>query len=184
MTINENFCAYLAKEVGDNKSIIEHFIMLLEKLYDESWNTLTEEDMADYNFSFDLQELADENDTYNDALCHFIDSLHYVYHNDPWYKLNEFAASYWFQRRVSRIEDLLLNCTELRELFHPTEDCPTYEAMVRASINWSIDNHKDERWTLEQSAIEEMLYYKMINIVGIPAATLRPIYDKLIESVN
>lgn len=116
MTINENFYSYLAKEVGDNKSIIEHFIMLLEKLYDESWNTLTEEDMADYNFSFDLQELADENDMYYEALNSLIDSLHYVYRNDPWYKLNEFAASYWFQRRVSNIEDILLKCTELSNL--------------------------------------------------------------------
>lgn len=86
--------------------------------------------------------------------------------------------------RINAVEKLLLDCTELRDLFHPTDDYPTYESMVDASIDWAIDNHNDERWTLERSAIEEMLYYKMINIVGIPAATLRPIYDKLIESVN
>lgn len=86
--------------------------------------------------------------------------------------------------RINAVEKLLLDCTELRDLFHPTEDYPTYESMVDASIDWAIDNHNDERWTLERSAIEEMLYYKMINFVGIPAAILRPIYDKLIESVK
>lgn len=86
--------------------------------------------------------------------------------------------------RINAVENLLLDCTELRALFQLTDDYPTYESMVSASIDWAIDNHVDEMWTLEQSAIEEMLYYKMINFVGIPAATLRPIYDKLIESVN
>ena len=185
MTINENFYAYLAKEVDDNKSIIERFTMLLEKLYNESWHALAEEDMKDYDFASDIESMSEENDAYYYAYYNFIDVLRSELHtNDVSYKLNEFASGYWFQRRVSHIEDLLLNCTELRDLFHPTEDYPTYESMVSASIDWAIDNHVDERWTLERSAIEEMLYYKMINFVGIPAAILRPICIKLIESVK
>lgn len=87
------------------------------------------------------------------------------------------------QKRIKAVEEIF-GCTELRELFHPTEDYATYESMVSASIDWAIDNHKDEHWSLERSAIEEMLYYNMINLVGVPAATLRPIYDKLMESVK
>lgn len=36
--------------------------------------------------------------------------------------------------RINAVEKLLLNCTELRELFRPTEDYTTYESMVDASI--------------------------------------------------
>lgn len=184
MTINGIFYNYLAKEVGDNKSIIEHFTMLLQKLYDESWNTLTEEDMVDYNFSFDLQELADENDMYSEALNNLIDSLHYVYHNDPWYKINEFASSYWFQRRVSNIEDILLKCTELRDIFHPVEDYATYETLVESCIDWAIDNHEFEEWSFERSVIEEMMYYKMIDVIGVSIEMIHPIYYKLMENIR
>lgn len=174
MNINENFYAYLAQEVGDNKSIIEHFTMLLEKLYDENWSALVEEDMKDYDFASDIESLSEENDAYYYAYYNFIDVLRSELHtNDVSYKLNEFASGYWFQRRVSNIEDILLKCTELRDLFHPTEDYPTYEDVVSSSIDWAIDNWQEEarnlgipEWTFENSVIIEVVGFKMPIIVG------------------
>lgn len=86
--------------------------------------------------------------------------------------------------RINAVEKLLLDCTELRDLFHPTDDYPTYESMVDASIDWAIDNHDAEEWSFEKSAINEMLYYKMHSLVGVPNETLHPIYEKLIESIK
>ena len=181
MSINNNFYNYLTKEVGDNKSIIERFIMLLENLYNESWHALAEEDMKDYDFASDIESLSEENDCYYYAYYNFIDVLRSELHtNDVSYKLNEFASGYWFQRRVSHIEDLLLNCTELRDLFHPTEDYPTYESMVDASIDWAIDNHDNEEWSLELSAIGELVYYKYSELMHIPVEKLHPIYTKIV----
>lgn len=86
--------------------------------------------------------------------------------------------------RIKAVEEILLGCAELRELFHPTEDYATYESMVSDSIDWALDNHEDERWTFEQSTLMELLYYNMVDIIGVPAATLHPIYDKLMEIIQ
>lgn len=84
------------------------------------------------------------------------------------------------EQRIKQIEDLLLDCTELRDLFHPTEDYPTYESMVDASIDWAFDNHNDEVWSLELSAIGELVYYKYAELLHIPVEKLHPIYTKIV----
>ena len=82
--------------------------------------------------------------------------------------------------RINAVEKLLLNCTELRDLFHPAEYYLTYESMVDASIDWAIDNHDNEEWSLELSAIGELVYYKYAELLHIPVEKLHSIYTKIV----